>query len=208
MTRRIIVNSYAKERHTPGSGRSFYLGSTEDLLKLVDTHFDNQGPGFRPGVVIVSVPPENFFSGTVQLTSGDQLGGEFVPRRKGEAPRKHHWCDVDGCDHALPIAAVSVGIVLYSSVVLAEDGDNELPIIEGEFASLNDNRWEVISINATIVDGVEPIHPDVLSANHFGLDGGTATKMSDQEYADQMRISVPFWVDKSKAMPKEKGRRY
>ena len=80
-------------------------------------------------------------------------------------------------------------MVLYSSTVLAEDGENELPAEEG--------NWEMISLNSSPVVGEMPINPMVLMHNHFGSDGGTATGLSAEEFEAQMRQSFLFWRDKA-----------
>ena len=79
-------------------------------------------------------------------------------------------------------------------MVLAEDGDNELPAKEGNF--------EIISINAS-PSALEPINPDCLMANHFGADGGTNTQMSDASFVAALRESFEFWQDKAMCADQE-----
>ena len=83
--------------------------------------------------------------------------GSFEARRKGEKPRK--TVSVVG---GSKLPAKSVDIVLYNTTVLAEDGDNELPLSE-------DDSWEVISINASPDAQRLRINPMTLMYNHFGL---------------------------------------
>jgi hypothetical protein len=109
---------------------------------VTENIFENRHEGYRDGVVLVTVPPENFYSGIVQLESGDNLKGEFSPRRDGEEPRKHIVAGSENSSGCVKIPAKSVQIVLYASTVLAEDGDNELTPQEG--------NWEIISINASL----------------------------------------------------------
>ena len=56
-----------------------------------------------------------------------------------------------------------------------------------------------MTINASPIDGEQPIEPTVLLANHFGLDGGTKTKLSDSELVAILAVSVPFWANKTNA---------
>ena len=89
------------------------------------------------------------------------------------------------------MAAATVDVVLYNSMVLAEDGDNELPGIP--------DNWEVISINASPELEATPIHPSVLMHNHFGSDGSTKTNLSDKEFVAMLRESFVYWSDKALA---------
>jgi len=136
-------------------------------------------------VILVPVDPEGFLSGICQLEDGDKLTGEFKPRREGETPRKS--ITAVGREK---MPAKSVEIVLYASTVLAEDGDNELPDIQG--------NWEIISINASPEEGEMPIDPYTLMFNHFGCDGGTATNLSDSEFVAMLREGFLWWKDKAK----------
>ena len=184
---KIIANSFVK-RQTPESSFSHYDGDFESVARLTEENiFENRHEGYRDGVVLVTVPPENFYSGIVQLESGDNLKGEFSPRRDGEEPRKH--IVVEG--EKLP--AKSVQIVLYASTVLAEDGDNELPPQEG--------NWEIISINASPLPSEVPINPMTLMHNHFGSDGGTDTHLSDEDFVIMLREGFEFWKDKAMIAP-------
>jgi hypothetical protein len=197
------VNDFVK-RQTPYSKFSYFAGAFgrtdqtavpttafpqwQVLADLVRLALPEGKQGYRDGVLLVPVNPCGFFTNVVTLVDGDVLSGSFASRREGEAPRKEFGVVREGASSQ---PAKSVDVVLYRSDVLAEDDD-----------ASTDAQWEIISINAYPTEGGEgPINPDVLTANHFGLDGGTATNMSDQEYVDQMRISVPFWADKAQLDP-------
>jgi len=182
---KVVVNKFAY-RHTLNSSFSFYLGSFEEVAALAQKHFENQQPGYRDGVITVNVPAEGFYAGIVKLKEGDKLAGEFKSRSQGEPPRQHHEAVNRG-----KMPAVAVELALYTSQVLAEDGDNDLEPREGS--------WEIVSINASPVEGPQPIEPRVLLYNHFGIAGGTKTNMTDEELVAQLAISVPFWVDKTNA---------
>lgn len=180
----IHINSFVK-RQTPTSRFSYFSGTENELGILVRKHFDSGTQGYRPGVLEVSVPAEGFFSGIVELKEGDKLIGGFDPRRPGEKPRK--WAEVSG---SCKMEAKSVTIILYSSELLAEDGDNELAAEEG--------NWEIISINASPCEsGREPMHPETLMANYFGESGGTDTQMTPEEFVKALAESRAFWKNKA-----------
>ncbi len=182
----ICINKFVK-RQTKDSEYSYYDGPFEKVRRLVEDAFvEHQTPGYRDGVVLVSVPVWGFYSGVITLQHGDKLSGTFDSRRKGESPRKSIQAR-DG--DKLP--AKRVDVVLYSSVVLSGDSDNDLPPVEG--------NWEIISINASPEEEEMPINPDVLMHNHFGSDGGTATGLSDSEFVSMLQKSFVYWKDKAMA---------
>lgn len=241
---KIHVNSFVK-RQTPESEFSHFEGTWEHLEALVESRFDSAKPGYREGVVLVSLDPRgypiglgswvHFFSGVVTLDEGMTLVGSFKARREGETPRKsvhaqrigasaYNNCDAHVCPKpsafagiawqgdmtsvkcteckevfhdtvAEKLSAKSVDVVLYASTVLAEEGSNELPAEEG--------NWEIISVNASPIEGEMPINPDVLMHNHFGSDGGTETGLSDEDFVKMLRESFQFWKDKAMIAAKE-----
>ena len=205
----VHINSFVKRQTSKSSYSHFEDVDSDDnwelLGSLIEDNFDQAKEGYRKEVLLVPIPPHPFslpggqycfYSGVVQLKDGELLGGRFESRKEGETPRKHI---TSGCSSKLShngnlvtvggkIPAKSVQIVLYSSTVLAEDGDNELPPEEG--------NWEVISINASSTEGEMPINPNTLMHNHFGSDGGTDTKLSDSEFVAMLKTSFEYWKDK------------
>jgi len=133
-------------------------------------------PGYRDGVILVSVKPEGFFSSVIRLKEGDSLCGQFTARIEGEEPRIQMYAE----GHKSPAAAVD--IVLYSNAVLAEDKSNE-----------SDADWEIISVNARDTREEQPIAVDTLLANHFGVSGGTDTNMSSEEFEAAVKKSFLYW---------------
>lgn len=195
---KVHVNSFVK-RQTPESEFSHWEGPPdcedvwENLRSAIELMVENDigvEPGYRDGVILVHCNPQHFFSGVVQLQAGDKLVGEFKARRDGETPRKSV-----GVVGAKKLPAKSAFVVLYSSAVLAEGEDNELPPEEG--------NWEIISINASPCEGEMPISPMVLLHNHFGSDGGTDTNLSDAELVAMLRESFLFWKDKAMLCPED-----
>jgi|TARA_Y100000310_G_C20570388_1_gene757695 hypothetical protein len=199
----IHINSFVK-RQTSNSSYSHFEDVNKDdenwelLGSLIEANFDKAKEGYRKEVLLVPVPSNSsgdcgrseavlehcFYSGVAQLEDGEMFGGRFESRKEGETPRQH----ITAIRGDSKIPAKSVQIVLYSSTVLAEDGDNELPPEEG--------NWEVISINASPTEGEMPINPNTLMHNHFGSDGGTDTKLSDSEFVAMLKTSFEYWKDK------------
>jgi hypothetical protein len=181
----ISTNNFVYRQHST-SRFSHFDGTPEEVIELVKENWDSQEPGYRDGVVLVSVPVDRFYSGVVELEEGQPLFGSFVPRKKDEDPEK---VIVTGSRDKLKAGHVQV--VVYKTSVLAEDDDNCLP---------NDDpdNWEIVSINASPTDGPLPITPSALMRNHFGGAGGTATNMTSEEFVSTLKEAWECW--KSKAM--------
>lgn len=181
----IGISSFVR-RQTPQSQYSHFEGSDDELLQIVQKDFTKANQGYREGVLVVPVAVDKFFTGICLLKEGDKLAGEFKPRHPGEEPRKSTY-KVGG--QKMP--AKKVDIILYHKDVLAEDNGRSC-----------DTDWEIISINASPIEGEIPIQATALIYNHFHLDGGTKTNMSDEDFVKQLKISVEFWKDKTFAEPK------
>lgn len=175
-------------RQTPESEFTHFGGGWPRLLELVAENFSQAKPGYRDGVCLVPVPPEDFFCGIVELQEGDKLTGEYQARRQGEEPRKTLRAVSEG-KSKLPCAAVDV--ILYSRETLEEGNEDR-----------TGKDWDVISVNGRLTEEEMPIAPDTLIANHFELDGGTATGMSPEEFEAALRESVFFWKNKAMLAPK------
>lgn len=176
-----IAFSTFVRRQKPSSEFSHFEGmSEEDVLALVKDNWEKQVPGYRKGVILVPVNPDGFFTPVVLLKEGDLIIGQYKSRHPGEEPRKS--TKVVGSKKT---PAKAVDVVLYHKDVLAESNQRS-----------TDADWEIISINARPTEEEEPIHPSTLMANHFVLDGGTATEMSDSEFVAALRKSVMYWKDK------------
>ena len=181
----VSINKFV-ERQTPTSRFSHFSGSDDELLTRIQQAWQQAKPGYRAGVLLVPVEPSGFFSGVVELQEGDTLTGLYEARREGEKPRKA--LVVEGKEK---MPAKAVDIVLYSSEVLAEDKDNELPA--------EPDNWEIISINASPDLYEMPIEPNVLMHNHFGSTGGTKTNLNDEQFVATLRHSFTYWSNKAMA---------
>jgi hypothetical protein len=156
----------------------------------VVTNFDKAKPSdFQPLALEVPVDPSHCRTGIVTLSSDSRLLSTFESRRDGEAPRKTVQAVAGRTAGKNKVQALSAYVVLYPSTLLAEDGDNQLEPVEG--------NWEMISLNASPTEEDTPIDPDTLQHNQFGSDGGTNTGLSDSEFVAALRESFTFWKDKA-----------
>lgn len=174
-------------RQTATSRFTSFDGSWEEVAAMAEKAMaeGNTSPGYRDGVVLAHVPAtavERFRSGVVMLESGAKLVGSYEPRREGEEPRKHVGVEASG---GSKIPCKAVDIVLYRRDVLGDDVTHE------------DSEWEIVSVNGRPTEGEQPMAPETLIANHFEMDGGTATGMSDSEFVAALRASVMYWKDKA-----------
>jgi len=174
---RIGINKFV-HRQTPESRFSHFEGTFDELAALVDENFDNQEPGYRDGVILVSVPAALFRSGVVEITEDTPLSARLTRRRKDEAP----YIEVTAAGPKLP--ATSVQIVLYRADVLQENNDNS-----------TDAEWEVISINAKATEGPEPMNPVAMARNFLQLEGGTKAEYTAEEFAQ----AIIYWSTKAMA---------
>lgn len=179
----LALNPFAR-RQTPASRFSHYEFSEETLLALVRAALPDARKGYRDGVWEVPVPAYGFYSGVVTLERGQQMVATYQSRTQAEEPRK----DIMATG-GKKMSAKSVTIIVYSSRLLAEDGDNSLPS--------EDDNLEIISINASPFEGREPINPETLMYNHFHMSGGTATNMSDEQFVAALREAFFYWRDKA-----------
>lgn len=165
----IVVNPFCK-RQTPDSKFSHFRGTWDELVELVQNHFD----GSEEGVVAVDVPSAGFFSGVTKLSEGCELKAEFVARRKGEEP----YVQITAIG-GKKVPASSVRVILYNHETLKEDASSDAP-------------WEIISINASAAakEGeVEPLTPVAMARNYLSLAGGTKREYSAEQFAE----AIIFW---------------
>ena len=180
----IGINEFVR-RQTSTSEFTHFDGSFERVQRLVLEHFKDAKGSYHQedGVRLVEVPAEGFFCGLVTLEEGDELVGGYKARRPGEEPRKELRLLKEG---ATKLPAKHVDVVLYRKETLEAEGE-----------AYTGCDWDIVSINGRATEGEMPIHPDTLMANHFGLDGGTPTKMDAEQFESALEESVLFWKDKA-----------
>jgi hypothetical protein len=170
-------------RQTPESRFSCFAGTWDELITLCEEAYestDKRLPAYRDGVLRLLVDPTRFETGITKLQPGQPLFGMFQSRQEGEAPRKALFARGD------KVPAQYVEIIIYRDDVLRETPGYE-PASE----------WEIISINASPEPYHVPIPPQTLMCNHFEMDGGTATKMTAEEFEAALRKSLEYWHDKA-----------
>jgi hypothetical protein len=171
---KLAANQFAIDSHTPEKG-SHYAGSWDSLVELVLANWDNSVPGFTDGCIEVTVPPEGFFSGVVDLAAKPKavLTAKFAPRRNGE----DSVLSVHG-EPALKAPAKRVRIICYSHDLLAKDKENT-----------TDAHWEIITVLAECDEEQAPMPPVTMARNFLNLDGGTKGDFTPEDFAK----SILYW---------------
>ena len=185
----IGINDFVK-RQTPASKYAHFDGTWEELVSIVEKECGfahNLGGGtyrggYRKGVMLVSVPPERFFSSVVELKEGDKFVSIYKPRRTGEKPY------IQSIYKGNKVPAKFVEVVLYSHDVLKENNEQttELP-------------WEIISINAFPDHAESPMPPETEARNILKLPGGTDPRLEEKskdeliQYITNMAKSLVYW---------------
>ncbi len=86
MPKLISINKLVR-RQTAGSKYSHFTGTWKELVEnLVEFHFGEAEQGYKEGILVLSLPPEGFFSGVIELDEETPLYAKFAARRQGEVP--------------------------------------------------------------------------------------------------------------------------
>jgi hypothetical protein len=168
----IKTSPYAT-RQTEKSSFSHFAGTWEELEALTLANFDKARQGYKPGVLLVTVPADGFFSAVVNVTPEMTLETKLAARFPGEEP----YMQTVAKGIAKSPAKV-VEIVLYSHATLAEDGDASC-----------EADYEIISVNARITEENEPMHPVAMMRNQKALKGGTKATYTSEQFAD----AIHYW---------------
>lgn len=182
---KIEFNTFLDRQRDPNCRFTHWTIPDEEVLSRLNAQWDQQKPGYRPDVILVSITPDGFFCPVRELEPGDILRGTYEARREGEKPRKTLFYDCPTSPAEAKSPAVSVDVVLYSKAALAEDGQN----IEGD--------WSIVAVNANPTEEEAPMDPNTMMANHFHDDGGTQTGMSAEEFEEALRKSYFHWRGKA-----------
>lgn len=192
--------TYSEFTHFEGDG------GFERIAELALEHFDKATPGYRDGVVLVPVPPEDFYCGVVTLKEGDRLVGRYEARREGEEPRQEVRVVRERTRRAGP-RMIEQGY--HPSWEAPMKGAGKEPcrhvdvvlyrrdVLEGNGEECTGCDWDIVSINGRLTDEEAPIAPMTLIANHFELDGGTPTGMSPEQFEKALRKSILYWKNKA-----------
>ncbi len=179
-------SEFARKRCQPGQGRSYFRGSEDELIELLEKHWDERRPGSGredlDKVVLVPCPPEQFACATVLVKRRTKLSARLENRQAGE--------DAHIRVTALgePEPAQFVDVVLYSAEALSEnDGERS-----GDF------DWEIVAIVAAPVEN-EPMNPLTMARNFLEKPGGTYCEYTAREFAE----AVYYWSRRAGQEPEE-----
>jgi hypothetical protein len=176
-TPKIVLSTFCKSRDQKACKIPL-----ETIVGEVTANFPKAKPGYRDGVLLVPISPENFVGQIATLReSTTLLSGTFIPRQPEEPPRKQFVVDQQ------PDELVAVDIVLYSNATLAENNENSDKTAD----------FEIIAILTKISEEDQPLSPETLMANHFGESGGTSTKMLPEGFVAALEKSYNFWKNKA-----------
>ncbi len=185
----VSVNEFVL-RQTPGSGKTYAIDWS---FEAIAEHAEKQllmgkyRPGYRDGVVLVSVDPEfvtRFVCPYTKIDENTPLTATCVRRRENEQP----YIQIRA-KQGKQLKAGKVDLILYSHDVLAEND---------EFST--DAAWELISMHA-VPQGVDsmPMGPVTMMRNQLELEGGTAAHYDSDEWAE----SVAFWQQYAAIEPED-----
>ena len=183
-------------RQTKDSPFSYFAGTWEELETLAQINIATGRKGYRPGVLIIRVPAESFYSGVTVLTRGTKLSARFEARKEGEQQFVQVFAS------GTKTEAVAVEIILYSRALLVEEIDQEIARLDmsdpeaqlthmklcGGYPDL-DTAYEIVSINARTSIKAEPMTPMAMARNFLKLEGGTEAVYSAEEFAE----SICYW---------------
>jgi len=180
-------------RQTPESEFSHFDGPWENLVEMVESrlhHTQNLKPGYRDGVILIVVPPTAFFTSIVPTETVKKWEVKFEPRQEGEKPVRKIY------GYGAKSQAKYVEIVLYHHDVLEEDGD-----------ACTDCNYEIVSINASPVDGPVPMNNTTRARNVLHEPGGTDPKLEEKTkeelivFIRESAEATMFWSRHTMVMP-------
>lgn len=176
MSKLVACGNFVK-RQTPESGFSHYSKSWERLEDIVAFTLEDPAgtaihPGYKEGVILVDLPPKDFYSAIVDLEEGIKLTAGYAPRRLGEAP----FIRVSSKAKKQP--ATHASVVLYSHAVLMENNEAE-----------TDAQWEIVAIKARVSEEEEPMDPYTMARNFLHMKGGTKGDFTAEQFAK----SIVYW---------------
>ena len=181
----VALNDFVR-RQTAESRFSHFNGSEEELLALATEALEDNGLteeliGLEDTrIETLKVNPAKFMSGITKLTHKSVLTSTYEARRKGEEAVLVTTAKGD------KIPAVEVSLVLYHHNTLKGDAST-------------DAEWELVSINASIVAGGEPMTPATMTRNMSGAEGGTKVEYT----AAQFMEAITFWNNHAMITPEE-----
>jgi hypothetical protein len=183
MTEVFGINPFFKEQWEAGKHPCYRTldGLLYDISRVSSS---NWKAGYRTGVWLVPLDPKPWPTKIATLVPGETGKVSYESRVEGEEPRKSQMYREVLDISELP-AAKSVWAVLYSDEILTENNEPR-----------SGARLDLITILANPETYEVPMNPETLIANHYGLDGGTSTKMSAERFEEKLGESIRYWKDK------------
>jgi len=166
MNKKIGISEFVK-RQTIDSQFTDYDESWEHLelwlnMMWKENAFLDKKPGYRDGVLLVSVNPNHFYTYTnFPMFEGMRLEADWekVPGREYEPSKLQVKIKENKKQCKF------VDIILYKKEVLEEDGDK-----------ITGADWDIISINGRLNKNPKPMDPMTIIRNWKNLPGGTRMK--------------------------------
>lgn len=181
----IGLSNFARGRHQPDSGNSYFARGEQELIALVLDRWGwrEAGDGEDQRLdrkVLVPVDADGFFCPPrAKLMVGMSVQSEVVIRQEGEAPFVDTFItpiDAKEFGAIVEVRASFVEIILYSADALLENN--------GERST--DCDWEIVCLSAQVGYKTESMLPLTMARNQLGKPGGTAGSYTSQEYADSI----------------------
>lgn len=172
-------SKFATEKNASRDG-SYFLGSPETLIELVEKHWSKRRPGAaREDMKMVTIVPieesnlaEMFGCPWAHIKDATSISASVVRRQPHEDP----YVELRGIGKALPVKYVK--IVLYSAAALLENNGTRS----------GDYDWEIVAILAGPWED-EPMMPLTMARNYLQEVGGTYAPYSAEDFAK----SIYFW---------------
>lgn len=186
----IGVSTFARERHTPVSGKSFFDGPWEDLISLICDNWEKAVPGTGENnltrKIVIPLPTDRFVGCTVTVQEDTVLQATMDRRQPHEEPfiktvatgRLVEQGDDAWIEDLKPDPVISAKVVLYSKEALSENKEHRS----------TDCDWEIVALLVSS-DPEEPMHPLTMARNFLELPGGTKSVYSAEQFAK----AIVYW---------------
>lgn len=165
--KKIQTSEFVKKRHTVESEFTHFVGSWEDLEKIVTIELDknNIEQGYRDGVIIIPLKgdiAQRFKTHTdFPMFEGMKLSAQYRKITGRESEPSQVCVKIE----EPKLKCKYVDIVLYRADVLEEDNDRS-----------SNAEWEIVSINGRLQKEPHCMDPLTIVRNWKHLPGGTEMK--------------------------------
>ena len=179
---KIGMSNFARNRHQKGNGNSYFAGTEEELIALVNTYWTSRSPGYGrtdlTKVVVVPVCVFKFVSETATIKDEMTLKASVERRQPHEDPSIKVLAL-----NAKPDPVNFAKVVCYSADTLLENNGER----SGDF------DWEIVALIVSSVED-EPMHPLTMSRNYLQQPGGTFADYTAKQFAE----AIWYWSQKVK----------